>query len=221
MPEVIINGPEGRIECRYMPAEAPNAPTALILHPEPDRGGTMNNRVTYALYQHFKSRGFAVMRFNFRGVGRSQGVYDNGEGELSDAATAMDWLQSQNPASTQCCIAGFSFGSWIGMQLMMRRPEIRGFISISPPAITHDFTFLAPCPASGLIVNGEEDTTVPPDAVHKLVERVSIQKGVSIDVDIVPGANHFFTDHLDQMVERVSGYLDDALTEDAPQPLFE
>ena len=68
MPEVIINGPEGRIECRYMPAEAPNAPTALILHPEPDRGGTMNNRVTYALYQHFKSRGFAVMRFNFRGV---------------------------------------------------------------------------------------------------------------------------------------------------------
>ena len=82
MPEVIINGPEGRLECRYMPAEAADAPTALILHPEPDKGGTMNNRVTYALYQHFQSRGFAVMRFNFRGVGRSQGVYDNGEGEL-------------------------------------------------------------------------------------------------------------------------------------------
>ena len=93
MPEVIINGPEGRLECRYMPAESPDAPTALILHPEPDKGGTMNNRVTYALYQHFQSRGFAVMRFNFRGVGRSQGTYDSGEGELSDAATAMDWLQ--------------------------------------------------------------------------------------------------------------------------------
>ena len=155
MPEVIINGPEGRLECRYMPAEAADAPTALILHPEPDKGGTMNNRVTYALYQHFQSRGFAVMRFNFRGVGRSQGVYDNGEGELSDAATAMDWLQSQNPASNQCWIAGFSFGSWIGMQLMMRRPEIRGFISVTPPAATHDFSFLAPCPASGLIIHGE------------------------------------------------------------------
>ena len=221
MPEVIINGPEGRIECRYMPAEAPYAPTALILHPEPDRGGTMNNRVTYALYQHFQSRGFAVMRFNFRGVGRSQGVYDNGEGELSDAATAMDWLQSQNPASTQCWIAGFSFGSWIGMQLMMRRPEIRGFISVTPPAATHDFTFLAPCPASGLIVHGEEDTAVPPDAVHKLVERLSIQKGVSVDVEIVPGANHFFTDHLDQMIEQVSGYLDNSLSEEPHEPLFE
>jgi alpha/beta superfamily hydrolase len=107
------------------------------------------------------------------------------------------------------------------MQLMMRRPEIRGFISVTPPAVTHDFTFLAPCPASGLIVHGEDDTAVPPDSVHKLVERLSIQKGVTIDVDVVPGANHFFTDHLDQMVERVSAYLDDALPEETPEPLFE
>jgi alpha/beta superfamily hydrolase len=78
MPEVIINGPDGRLECRYMPSDLPDAPTALILHPEPDKGGTMNNRVTYALYKHFQARGFAVMRFNFRGVGRSQGEYDNG-----------------------------------------------------------------------------------------------------------------------------------------------
>ena len=105
MPEVIINGPDGRLECRYMPSEVPDAPTALILHPEPDKGGTMNNRVTYALYKHFQARGFGVLRFNFRGVGRSQGEYDNGEGELSDAATAMDWLQAQNPASRQCWIA--------------------------------------------------------------------------------------------------------------------
>jgi alpha/beta superfamily hydrolase len=221
MPEVIINGPEGRLECRYMPAESPDAPTALILHPEPDKGGTMNNRVTFALYQHFQSRGFAVMRFNFRGVGRSQGTYDNGEGELSDAATAMDWLQSQNPASTQCWIAGFSFGSWIGMQLMMRRPEIQGFISVTPPAATHDFSFLAPCPASGLIIHGEEDNAVPPDSVHKLVERLSIQKGVEVGVDIVPGANHFFTDHLDPLIARVSDYLDASLAQDPePSPLF-
>ena len=191
-----------------MPAEAANAPTALILHPEPDKGGTMNNRVTYALYQHFQARGFAVMRFNFRGVGRSQGIYDNGEGELSDAATAMDWLQSQNPASNQCWIAGFSFGAWIGMQLMMRRPEIQGFISATPPALTHDFSFLAPCPASGLIVHGEEDEQVPPDAIYNLVERLSIQKGVTIDIDTIDGANHFFSTHLDEAMSCISAYLD-------------
>jgi len=132
----------------------------------------------------------------------------------------MDWLQSQTPASSQCWIAGFSFGSWIGMQLMMRRPEISGFISVTPPAATHDFTFLAPCPASGLIVHGEQDTAVPPETVHKLVERLSIQKGVEIKVDIVPGANHFFTDHLDPLIEHVSAYLDEALPKPAEAPLF-
>ena len=170
----------------------------------------MNNRVTYALYKHFQARGFAAMRFNFRGVGRSQGEYDSGEGELSDAATVMDWLQAQNPASRQCWVAGFSFGAWIGMQLMMRRPEIHGFIAVTPPAKTHDFSFLAPCPASGLIINGEQDEQVTPDAIYKLVDRLAIQKGVNIEIDIVPGANHFFTDHLEPMITQVSKYLDAA-----------
>ncbi len=102
---------------------------------------------------------------------------------------------------------------------MMRRPEIRGFISITPPASTHDFSFLAPCPASGLIVHGEEDDVVPSETVHKLVERISIQKGVKIDVDVVPGANHFFTDHLDEMITRVGAYLDTALVAPDFDPL--
>jgi alpha/beta superfamily hydrolase len=211
MPEVIINGPEGRLECRYLPGASPEAPTALILHPEPNKNGTMNNRVTFALYKLFQARGFAVMRFNFRGVGRSQGSYDQGEGELADAATAMDWLQSQHPASNICWIAGFSFGAWIGMQLMMRRPEITGFVSISPPANTHDFAFLAPCPVSGVIVHGSANDTVPAERVHQLVDRVSKQKGVSLDIRLVDGANHFFSAHLDEAMAEVSSYLDAAL----------
>ena len=133
MPEVIINGPEGRIEARFMPAADPSAPLALILHPEPNRGGNMNNRVSLAMYKHFQDRGFSVLRFNFRGVGRSMGTYNNGEGELSDAATALDWIENQCP---NAILLGrrFSFGSWIGMQLMMRRPEIVGFIAVTPPA---------------------------------------------------------------------------------------
>ena len=96
---------------------------------------------------------------------------------------------------------------------MMRRPEIQGFISVTPPATTHDFSFLAPCPASGLIVNGEQDEQVPPDAIYKLVDRLSIQKGVNIEIDIVPGANHFFTDHLEPMISQVSQYLNATLVD--------
>lgn len=207
MPEVIINGPAGRLECRYSPSSDPSAPTALVLHPEPDKRGTMNNRVTFATYQKFKERGFSVMRFNFRGVGRSQGTYEQGEGELADAATAMDWLQSQHPGSNVCWIAGFSFGSWIGMQLMMRRPEITGFISLSPPAATHDFTFLAPCPASGLIIQGTQNDQVPHSRVEALVEKISKQKGISIDINLIDGANHFFSTHLDEAMASLDGYL--------------
>ena len=94
MPEVIFPGPDGRLEGRFAPAPKPRAPVAMILHPHPSSGGTMNNRIVQELYKTFQRRGFATLRFNFRGVGKSQGVFDNGVGELSDAASALDWVQS-------------------------------------------------------------------------------------------------------------------------------
>src|SRR5205823_11950246 len=91
MPEVIFTGPAGRIEGRYHPALQKNAPIAIVLHPHPQFGGTMNHQIVYQLYYAFAHRNFAVLRFNFRGVGRSQGAFDHGQGELSDAASALDW----------------------------------------------------------------------------------------------------------------------------------
>lgn len=207
MPEVIINGPEGRLEARYMPAIDPTAPIALILHPEPNFGGNMNNRVSFAMYKLFQARGFSVMRFNFRGVGRSQGNYSGGEGELSDAATALDWIQSQCSGARSCWIAGFSFGALIGMQLMMRRPEVVGFVSVTLPVHEHDFSFLAPCPSSGLIVHGGMDTVVPADQVESTVKKMPAQKGIKIDFREIDEANHFFTHHLDELMETIGDYL--------------
>jgi alpha/beta superfamily hydrolase len=215
MPEIIMNGPEGRLEGRYQQASSPNSPIALMLHPHPQHGGTMNNKVVYSLYQTFQQRGFSVLRFNFRGVGRSQGKFDRGEGELSDAAAALDWLQTWNPNAPQCWIAGFSFGAWIGMQLLMRRPEISGFISVAPPANIYDFSFLAPCPSSGLVVQGDQDNVVPQESVQKLVTKLTHQRGIKIDYQIVPGASHFFTEHLDTLTGICDTYLDTALPEAA------
>ncbi len=215
MPEVIFNGPDGRIEGRYQHAKTPNAPIALALHPHPQYGGTMNNKVVYALYQMFVAKGFSVLRFNFRGVGRSQGHFDNGQGELSDAASALDWLQAQNPNAPLCWIAGFSFGAWIAMQLMMRRPEINGFVSIAPPASIYDFSFLAPCPASGLIVHGDKDELVPLAAVNKLAQKLSAQKNIKIDYRVIEGADHFFANHGDNLDQIVDTYLTRALAKAA------
>ncbi len=192
MPEVIFTGPAGRIEGRYHPARQKNAPIAIVLHPHPQFGGTMNHQIIYQLYYAFVHRGFSALRFNFRGVGRSQGSFDHGTGELSDAAAALDWAQTINPEAKSCWIAGFSFGAWIGMQLLMRRPEIEGFISICPPANLYDFSFLAPCPSSGLIIHGDKDAVVPPKDVTTLVDKLKTQKGIVIEQKVVPGANHFF-----------------------------
>ena len=208
MPEVIFTGPEVRLEGRYHHASEPRSPIAIILHPHPQHGGTMNNKVVYNLYHTFVARGFSVLRFNFRGVGRSQGEFDNGLGELSDAASALDWLQSVNPNTPACWVAGFSFGAWIGMQLLMRRPEVEGFVSVAPPANMYDFTFLAPCPSSGIIVQGTSDDVVPEPSVEKFVNKLKMQKNIVIDYQLVKGANHFFKDHMEQMNEVVGGYVD-------------
>ena len=190
-----------------------NAPMALVLHPHPEQGGTMNNKVVYSIYQSFVARGFSTLRFNFRGVGRSQGSYDGGEGELSDAASALDWLQMYNPNAPFCWVGGFSFGSWISMQLLMRRPEIVGFLSVAPPASDYDFSFLAPCPSSGLMLQGDSDENISSESVKKLVEKLSAQRAIEIQYRQVAGANHFFAGKIEEMMTEIDEYLDSQLPE--------
>ncbi len=208
MPEVILTGASGRLEGRYAPPKTDNAPIALILHPHPKAGGHMNNPVAVQMYHLFMKRGFATLRFNFRGVGKSQGEFDSGIGELADAASALDWLQTTNPTASQCWVAGYQFGAWIGMQLLMRRPETDGFISVSPPTNIQDFSFLAPCPASGLILHGGADNVTTPVEVERVVAKLRTQKGISIAYELVEGANHYWSQHLPAVENHVGHYLD-------------
>ena len=100
------------------------------------------------------------------------------------------------------------------MQLLMRRPEISGFISVSPPANMYDFSFLAPCPASGLIINGSSDRVAPPNDVLGLAEKLHEQKGITITQEVVDGADHFFQEpHMDTLLSTVDGYVKRRLTE--------
>src|SRR3546814_13324125 len=120
MPEVIFAGPEGRLEGRFSPPPRPRAPVALILHPHPQGGGTMNNRIVQAMYQTFAKRGFATLRFNFRGVGKSQGTFDNGIGELSDAASALDWIQQIHPEASTTGVTGDRKRRVVGKSVRVR-----------------------------------------------------------------------------------------------------
>ena len=208
MSGVIFNGPAGRLEGFYHHAKRTRANIALILHSHTRLGGTMDHHLVRRVFDAFASRDFSVLRFNFRGAGRSQGEFDSGHGELADAASALDWLRGQNPEHRQSWIAGFSFGAWISMQLLMRRPEIQDFVSIAPPANLYDFNFLMPCPSSGLILHGSADRFAPAKEVGKLVQRLRSRNGLNIKHRTFRGANHIFENHLEPMAEAVGSYID-------------
>ena len=191
--EVFIPGPAGWIEAKYFKSNKPTSPIAIVLQPHPQYGGTMNNKIVVELFQTFMENNFSVCRVNFRGVGKSDRDFDNGQGELADAAAALDWLERENFDNSQCWIAGFSFGSLIAMQLLMRRPEINRFLTISPQPNVYDFSFLTPCPSSGLMVYGKKDELVPFNYIKDLDKRLSLQKGIKVEFQQVNEANHFFS----------------------------
>lgn len=211
MPDVIFQGPAGRIEGKYFAPKNPECPIAVILHPHPLHGGNMNNKVAYRLFETFVRMGFATLRFNFRGVGNSEGQFDNGVGELGDAAAALDWLHAQHPHTPQIWLAGFSFGSWITLQMLMRRPDLKRFIAVAPPAGLYDHSFLSPCPTSGLVVYGTADEITPATDTENLLKRTVRQKGIALSAAKIDGADHFFTQHQDQLSATVAAYIQQEL----------
>ena len=160
MPEVFIQGGEGKLQAKYSPSEEEKPNIAIVLHPNPKHGGTMDSKVNYAAFKVMKDNGFSTLRINFRGVGKSDGAFTEGEGELNDASVSLDWLQKKNEDFKSCWIVGFSFGAWIGFQTLMRRPEVDGLILIAPPVNLYDFNFLSPCPIKTLIIKADQDEIV-------------------------------------------------------------
>ena len=207
--EIFISGPAGRIQAIYFKNKKQGAPVAIVLQPHPQYGGTMNNRIVYEAYNCFYKNGFSVIRINFRGVEKSDGIFDNGQGELSDAAAALDWIEKENPGFSQCWVSGFSFGSLICMQLIMRRPEVNRFIAISPQPNVYDFTFLAPCPINGLITYGKNDELVPEESILNLKKRLNLQKNIEVKFEPLANANHFYKGKEKDLSSVMNRYLTD------------
>ncbi len=167
----------------------------------------MNNRVVVEIFNSFLENNFSVLRLNFRGVGKSDGTFDNGQGELSDAAAALDWIERENEDFSQCWVSGFSFGSLICMQLIMRRPEVNNFIAVSPQPNVYDFSFLAPCPTSGQVVYSENDELVSKESINDLDNRIKSQKGVEVVFSQIKNSNHFFKNKEKELTSEIEKYL--------------
>ena len=206
--EVFIPGPSGRLEAKYFKNSKRGSPIAIVLQPHPQFGGSMENRVVHEAFNVFIKNGFSAIKLNFRGVGKSEGTFDNGQGGLSDAAAALDWIERENQDYSQCWVSGFSFGSLICMQLIMRRPEVTKFVAIAPQPNVYDFTFLAPCPTSGQIIFAEKDELVSKDSINTLNNRLKSQKGIEVNFSEIKSANHFFKGKEEELRKIMNLYVE-------------
>lgn len=207
-----LKGSAGRLEGEHFSSEGMKQESiALLLSPHPRLGGSMSTPIIRQLFDVCRAQDISVLRFNYRGVGRSEGSFDNGVGEIGDAAAALDWMQNKHADHKKCWVLGYSFGAWVGMQLLMRRPEINHFVSVSLPANLYDFTFLSPCPSSGLIVHGGSDKVAKPASVRALIKQLKEQEGIDVVYKEIAGANHMFNKHTGAMIKTVDKYVNEAM----------
>ena len=141
MVDLIISGEAGKLHAVYHKSANEAAPLAVVLSGNPRNKCHMNDRVSYAMFRAFMDIGFSVVRFNYRGVGDSEGTIGTTAENMLDIATVIDWIQNHNEDSDKIWLAGHQLGAWYVLQAMMRRPEISGFALVSPDASVSDFAF--------------------------------------------------------------------------------
>lgn len=184
----VLTGPAGRLECL---ADVPEpgselTATAVLCHPHPRHSGTMRNKVVTIMERALREMGLATVRFNFRGVGDSEGVFDDGEGETADLLAVVEWVRRVRP-DTDIWLGGFSFGAYITVKAATHLP-VRQLITIAPPVERYGFANFVPPNCPWLVVQGDEDDVVSPDAVTAWINSLD-QKPVLV---IMEGTGHFF-----------------------------
>jgi hypothetical protein len=201
---VHFEGPEGRIEGLWSDPGGGLSP-AVICHPHPAHGGSMHSKVVHTVYRVLNHAGHPSIRFNFRGVGASQGSFSGWDGEVADVAAAAAFARSET-GRTPVWLAGFSFGSWVGSKWALGEPAgaIERMILLGVPVDRNvdDRSFehleaAAKLPAPILIVQGEKDQYGSPASVLALRDRLTARG--SVEARIVEGADHFFTGKLHQL----------------------
>jgi alpha/beta superfamily hydrolase len=203
---LFLAGPAGRLEALLWTSSNAEPPfVAVVCHPHPLYGGTMHNKVVYQAAKALHSRGATVLRFNFRGVGQSGGAHDNGRGEQDDVGAAIDYLATEFPGQP-VLLAGFSFGSWVGLCVGCGDQRVQRLIGLGLPVDNIDMSFLQRCSKPKLIIQGGNDPFGSRPKLEALFAGLPEPK----ELAMVEGADHFFTGQLDKVAAAMNRWLDQA-----------
>ncbi|MBW4037729.1 MAG: alpha/beta hydrolase [Acidobacteria bacterium] len=204
-----LHGPAGRLEAVLNSGQEDALYAAVVAHPHPPSGGTMHNKVVYHAAKAFSSFGLPVLRFNFRGAGLSEGTHDEGRGEVDDVRAALDWITAKY--ALPILVAGFSFGSNVGLRACCGDPRVRGLVGLGLPvrAAGRDYTynFLPGCgPVPKLFVSGDHDAFSP----RGVLESVLVSAAEPKRIVWVDGADHFFAGTAQSPASKL-GVMSDAI----------
>ncbi|HIE37920.1 MAG TPA: alpha/beta hydrolase [Anaerolineales bacterium] len=189
----------------HLPGGSESAPAAVVCHPHPLMGGTMDNAVVTAVCRTLAERGRAALRFNLRGTGRSEGAFDEGRGEMDDVAGAVDFLCARAEVDpSRLAVAGYSFGAWVALRHAVRDPRPRWLAGIALVQDHYAEPFLDNDPRPKLLIAGEHDPWAPADALRAYGARLRSPKTVRI----IPDTDHFFRGQEDRVARIVADWLE-------------
>jgi uncharacterized protein len=199
-----LQGPAGALESILWTPARSGTPTlvAVVCHPHPLFGGTLHNKVVYHAAKSLDALDIPVLRFNFRGAGLSAGEHDRGLGERGDVQAAIDYLAAQYP-ETPLLVAGFSFGSWVGLRVGCADARVHELIGLGIPVNNSDFTYLVSCAKPKLIVQGTNDEH---GAWEKVEPVVALAEGDTC-LSFIQGADHFFSGYLEHLDQAITSWL--------------
>lgn len=201
MPEKEIFFDSGALKIQGLLDEHPGEKGVVVTHPHPLYGGDMYNHVVEAVYQAYAEKGYTCLRFNFRGVGLSQGEYDNGVGEQDDVKAALDYLAARGKEEID--LAGYSFGAWVNAQGIDRYYHVKKMIMISPPVNVMDYSFLSYNPKIKLVISGSHDDIAGTQGIKEALPTWNPEAALKI----VEGADHFYGNKTGELKRIIDEFL--------------
>jgi alpha/beta superfamily hydrolase len=199
-----LPGPEGRLESvLWRPTGSAATMAAVVCHPHPLFGGTMHNKVVFQAAKVLDSLGVAVLRFNFRGAGLSEGKHDRGRGEVEDVRAALKFLAEDFPG-TPLLVAGFSFGCWVGLRAGCQDARVDKLIGIGAPVNDSDFSYLSDCAKPKLFVHGGNDEYGDREKVRQMVTALPGEN----ELVVVDRVDHFFTGRIEELGKAITEWLE-------------
>ena len=208
MKEIIINYPGRRLQCLYSQSQLKSSDIAILFPGHPNENSNIHDNLMLKIHRLLEQKSISTLSLNFGGVAKSLGKFSE-ENALTDASVVADWIQIKNINYKKFWLIGFSFGSWVLMQLLMRRPEISNFICASIPLNKYNFSFINAVPSNGLVIHSSVKNNLQFGSVKTLVDKLRPKKSTNIKLKTIDNNKKDYEVYCNELIDMISEYINE------------